>query len=213
MFKKKLCNKDTAQQIRDLKVRRVRRQLTAGQVTIHQAAQSTFAMWQDLRRQFHSGSLVKPEIAPALLGHTPVQATKTRHQWHLFSGFETYTSIQSLTGPNNKIRTEIVHYTDISHDLVECLSLALLLQNIESFSLCGSVGAEQVRRRLKTTFTQLARDGVLACDPTRQERYCESMGISVSALKRQASRLRPSCATDPDFIATIREGLRHEASN
>lgn len=213
MSKKKLCGNDTAQQIRDLKTRRLRRQLTPGKVVIHQAAQSTFAMWRDLRRLIHPGSLVKPEIAPALLGHVPIRAVKTSDQWLLFDGFETYTSIQSLTDPKDGIRTEIIHYRNISNELVEILSMGLLIQKLEGFSLCGKVGVEQVRRRLKTAFSQLARDSVLACDPTSQQRYGESLGINISALKRQAKRLKPSCVTDPDFITTIREDLHREASD
>ena len=213
MSKKKLCSNDTTQQIRDLKTRRVRRQLTPGKVAIHQAAQPTFAMWQELRREFHPGSLVKPEIAPVLLSHVPIRAVKTRDQWLLFDGFETYTCIQSLTSPKDRIRTEIIHYTNISRELVEILSMGLLMQKVESFSMCPKVGVEQIRRRLKTAFSQFARDNVLACDPVSQQRYSESLGTNISALKRQAKRLKPSCATDPDFITNIREDLRHEASD
>lgn len=204
---------DIALRIRELKKRRVRTSLTAGRVAIHQAAQPAFAMWQDLRRQFHPGALITPEVASALVGHIPVQAVKTRERWLLFGGFETYTSIQSTAESREKIRTEIVHYTNISHEMIESLSLALLLHNIGVYSLCGDVGNEQLRTRLKTAFSQRARDSVLACDPTSRKRYSETIDASASALKRQGERLRRCCSPDANFIEDILEELRHETTD
>lgn len=213
MSKKRYDQEDTAHRIRGLKTRRVRRSLTPGKVTIHNAAQSAFSMWRDLRRQYHPGALIKPEIALALLSHVPVQAVMAGNKWQLFGGFETYTNIQSLAGSRDKIRVEIVHYTNISHGLVECLSLALLVRNFECYSLHDAVAAEQARKRLKTGFSQRAQLSVLACDPTSRERHSASINTSASALKRQAERLRRSCSPDANFIADILEGLQHEETD
>lgn len=213
MSKKNHYEQNIALWIRNLKRRRVRRTLTAGRVAIHNAAQPAFAMWQDLRRQFHPGALITPEVASALVGHIPVQAVKTRERWLLFGGFETYTSIQLLASSGEKIRTEIVHYTNISHERIEPLSLALLLHNIGVYSLCGDVGGEQLRTRLNTAFNPRALDSVLACDPTSRERYSESIDTSASALKRQGERLRRSCSPDANFIEDILEALRHETTD
>lgn len=196
-----------------LKVRRVNKQLRAGDVSVHDAAAAAFSLWRDLQRQFPSYSLLKPEVRSVLLSYMPMQAIKIRDRWLVFGGFEAYTALQGLPSPTAKMHVEIQEFQRISRDDIESLSLAFPTALIEMHSLCSDVGVEQLRTYLKTQFSRQARDNVLACDPTNRERYSKSIGTSDRKLKRQAHRLRRSCSPETNFITDILEGLQHEEAD
>ena len=195
------------------RISRVHRVLGAGDVSVHEAAAGAFSLWRDLRRQFPPHAFLRPAIGKLVLSCIPVQAVKVRDCWQIFGGFEAYAELQSLPSPKVKIQLEIQRFTKIAYEDIESLSLAFLLHNIGIYSLCGDVGDEQLRNRLKTTFSSRTRDLVLACDPTSRERYGDSIDANASALKRQAVRLRRSCSPDANFIADILEGLQHEETD
>ena len=206
-------NNDLNAALPRLKVYRINKRLCAGDVSVHDAAAAAFSFWRDLRRQFPSYGLLKPEVRSVLLSYLPMQAIRIRDRWQVFGGFETFTQLQGLPSPTAKMHVEIQEFRKISRDEIESLSLAFPMALIEMYSLCSDVGDEQLRTHLKTLFSQQARDSVLACDPTNRERYCASINASAGALKRQAVRLRRAYSPDANFIADILEGLQHEETD
>ena len=213
MYRQDDKHSDSNRLLPKIKVYRLNKKLSAGDVSVHDAAAAAFSFWRDLRRQFPSHGLLKPEVRSLLLSYMPMQAIKVRDGWQIFGGFETYTELQSLPSPAAKIHVEIQEFRKISRDEIESFSLAFPLVLIEMYNLCSDVGDEQLRTYLKTLFSQQARASVLACDPTNRKRYGESIGTSDSTLKRQAERLGRSCSPGTNFIADILEGLRHEATD
>ena len=57
---------DATSQLPKLKVYRINKKLGAGDVVVHDAAAAAFSLWRDLRRQFPSYGLLKPEVRSIL---------------------------------------------------------------------------------------------------------------------------------------------------
>ncbi len=193
-----------------LKVYRVNRKLCAGDVSIHEAAGAAFSLWRDLRRHFPTHSLVKPEFAALLRPHIPMQAIEVHKRWQIFGGFEAYTELQSLSSPDTKLRIEIQRYKKVGRAEVETLSLALLMHNIEMYSVCSNVADEQIRKRIETGFSPAAQEAVLACDISSQRAFASSLGRTIDFLKRQTVRLKPKKARDASFLSDVIEAATHE---
>jgi hypothetical protein len=194
----------TLEELEKIRMRRRIRKPMRADVALHSAAGAAYTIWKNLPRLFPRYSLLNEEATRFAICRIPMQVKRRgKNTWWVFGGFAAYDELQELETSTLRLPVQLQEYKKISDPQVEAVSLILLLHDLRNYALDGAVALEQLRRLIKTSFSQAARKLVLAIDTSSRQSFARRTGVSDSKLKRQAARLKASDPQDTSFIHRI----------
>lgn len=192
------------QHLESIRIRRHVRKPTRSDVSLHPAAGAAYTVWKSVTRLFPRYSLLSEEATRFAICRVPMQVRRRgKNTWWAFGGFAAYDELQELEMPTLRLPVQLQEFKKISDPQVEAASLILLLHDIQNYALDGAVALEQIRRLIKTGFSQTAQDLVLATNACSQEEFARATGVRIGAFKRQATRLNRPKRVSPNFLGRI----------
>ena len=192
------------QDLEKIRIRRRIRKPTRPDVALHSAAGAAYTVWKNLPRLFPRYSLLNEEATRFAICRIPMQVKRRgKKTWWVFGGFAAYDELQELETSTLRLPVQLQEYKKISDPQVEAVSLILLLHDLQNYALDGAVALEQLRRLIKTSFSQGAQKLVLATNTNSQQSFASGTGTTASKLKRQGARLKMPDPQDTSFIHRV----------
>lgn len=187
-----------------IRIRRRVRKPTRTDIELHPKAGAAYSVWKSINRLFPRYALLSEEATRFAICRVPMQVKRRgKNTWWVISGFEAFDELKELETSEQRLPVQLQEYVKISDPQVEAVSLILLLHAIQNYALDWATALEQIRRLIKTSFSQTAQDLVLATRTCSQREFSRTTGVGIGVFKRQATRLKKQERLDSNFLDQI----------